>query len=215
MPEDPTKSVARGAIEAIYKPIEDIVKILAGPAAEEIGLSFRDSIQVWRFKRQVRLFERVKTICDGAGIKPEAVKLPLLFEIVEKASLEEDDDLQDRWANLLANAANPNHNVFVLPAWPDILKQISKLEAVFLDDIYIWTKEGRPNLTLAECSLRLPPICADNLKRLGLITQRRMGDFPSRISSDSTKTLRIVLTDFGFEFVKACKSPKDDNPSDM
>src|SRR6476620_9323347 len=103
MPDNPVKE----AIEALYRPIESIVKTLAGPAAEEIGLSFRDSVQVWRLKRQARLFERVQEICAEAGIEPHAVKLSFLFDVVDKGSLEEDDVLQDHWANLLANAADP------------------------------------------------------------------------------------------------------------
>ena len=63
---------------ALFESMKDIVQKLAGPAAEEIGLSFGDSVKVWRLKRQVRLFKRVQEICAEAGIKPQTVKLSFL-----------------------------------------------------------------------------------------------------------------------------------------
>lgn len=136
MAEDPTKNAVKGAIEAIYKPIESIVKTLAGPAAEEVGLTIKDSVQAWRLKRQIRLFEQVKQICKEAGIKPQAVKMPLLFEIMEKGSLEESDELQDIWANMLSNAADPKRASLVTTAFPEILKQICIEEVRFLTRMF-------------------------------------------------------------------------------
>jgi|ERR1044071_62901 hypothetical protein len=136
MSDDPVKNTVKGAIEALYAPVEGIVKILAGPAAEEIGLSLRDSVQAWRLKRQIRLFQRVKKICENAGIKPQAVKMSLLFEIMEKGSLEEDDELQDIWANMLSNAADPKRASLVTTAYPEILKQLCIVEVKFLEGIF-------------------------------------------------------------------------------
>lgn|SRR5262249_22193729 len=138
----------KDAIEALYKPIESIVKTLAGPAAEEIGLGFRDSVQAWRFKRQVRLFKRVQELCAESGINPQAVKLSFLFDVVDKATLEENDDLQDLWANLLANAADPEYKSLISTAFPEILRQLSKDEAVFLEAFYEVGARANEKLTV-------------------------------------------------------------------
>jgi hypothetical protein len=180
------------AIEALYRPIESIVKTLAGPAAEEIGLTFRDSVQVWRLRRQVRLFERVKKLCDDAGIRPQAVKLSFLFDVVDNGSLEEDDTLQDMWASLLANAADPERESLASSAFPEVLRQISKAEAGFLyaldNSPYINPIAfGRPNYD------SITEIQRDNLTRLGIID----GPHP---------TLR--LTAFGRAFIQACQAPR-------
>jgi Abortive infection alpha len=195
MSDDQTKNAVKGAIEAIYAPIESIVKTLAGPAAEEIGLSLRDSVQAWRLKRQIRLFERVKKICEEAGIKPQAVKMSLLFEIMEKGSLEENDELQDIWANMLSNAADPKRASLVTTAFPEILKQLCIEEVRFLNKIFATnpspevdsmdTEENdftiqyvTARLTGVSKSLpklknikieHIDSIHCDNLKRLGLI----------------------------------------------
>jgi hypothetical protein len=136
MSDDSVKNTVKGAIEAVYGPLEKILRTLAGPAAEEIGLSFKDSVQVWRFKRQIRLFTRVKEICDGACIDPQTVKLPLLFNIVDKATLEEDDEMQDIWANMLSNSADPHRKLLVTTAYPEILRQLCIEEVRFLNRIF-------------------------------------------------------------------------------
>jgi len=87
--------------------VTDIFGKIAGPAAEELGLTLRDRVRLFRFERQVRLLGQFKGICEKAGIEPKAVRIPLLFDILDRATLEEDDNLQDLWANLLANAADP------------------------------------------------------------------------------------------------------------
>lgn len=205
------------AIKALYEPIEKIVKILAGPAAEEIGLTFRDSIRAWRFKRQVRLFNRVQEICAEAGIKPQAVKLPFLFDVVDKATLEEDDDLQDLWANLLANAADPEYQGLISTAFPDILRQLSKDEAAFLEGFY--KKKRASAEELAEMKrtgeqFNIPyisEVCEDNLKRLRLID---WADRPEgvqliyRLGETGGRKLRITV--FGEAFIDACTKPSDE-----
>jgi len=210
MTDDPIKGSVKGAIEAIYKPIESIVKTLAGPAAEEIGLSLRDSVQAWRLKRQIRLFEQVKHICEIAGIKPQAVKMPLLFEIMEKGSLEEDDELQDIWANMLANAADPKRTSLVTTAFPEILKQLCRDEVVFLNGRF-------PN----EYQIKLRSIYCDNLKRRGLVTIEKIaGERERQFRGPDWKlnehfseyvalrTNSVSLTTFGRGFVTACKRPE-------
>ncbi|MGC2742830.1 MAG: Abi-alpha family protein [Candidatus Angelobacter sp.] len=231
MSDDPTKSAAKGAIEAIYKPIESIVKTLAGPAAEEIGLTFRDSVKVLRFKRQARLFKRVEEICAETAIKPQAVKLSLLFDIVDKASLEEDDDLQELWAQLLANAANPKHDALISTAFPDILKQISKEEAIFLEDLYLHGKSAASTYVMVREPANSPVSKAvlssssgrpavslvhqDNLTRLGLIKLIEVEPLPG-FSKRLTESLmsgyrqgqQWTLTALGSAFVKACTNAK-------
>ena len=50
-------------------------------------------------------------------------------------SLEDDDDMQARWAALLANAANPDQEVTVHPTFPGILKELGSAEARLLDAV--------------------------------------------------------------------------------
>lgn len=224
MSSDAIQGTVKGAIEAIYKPIESIVKTLAGPAAEEIGLSFRDSVQVWRLKRQVRYFKRVETICAEAGIKPQSVKLSLLFDVMERATLEEDDELQDLWANLLANAANPSGQVRVRTMFPELLRYITKEEAIYLNEMFEINEiatgyTGREFLPQVddEMEVSLPPkrldeVSYDNLKRLGLIVENdeTVPVVPLGAGVNQFRFLSIErynISSLGVAFVTACRVP--------
>ena len=198
-----TSDPIKDAIETLYKPIESILKTLAGPAAEEFGFALRDSVRMYRFKRQVRLFKQFEKICSDANIKPQSVKLPLLFDIIERASVEDDDELQDLWANLLVNAANPARKTMVSRAFPEILKQLSKQEAIFLSAAYETTGEQYRFVSLSSDDQQLPALQAverDNLFRLGLI-----GGDTILVNGKGRGTW---LTGYGYEFVKACRAPK-------
>jgi len=121
--------------EAI-KPVSDLIRSLFGPAADEAGLMLKDHVRVFRARRQLRLYVRTSEILKKTGLTPEHVPLKLLFPIVENASVEESDDLQDRWANLLAHAADPAEAHTVSIAFPTILRELTPRQAKFLDAIY-------------------------------------------------------------------------------
>lgn len=67
---------------------------------------------------------------------PQQVPLKLLFPIIENASVEESDELQDRWANLLAHAADPGEAYAVSVSFPTILRELSARQVKFLDALY-------------------------------------------------------------------------------
>ena len=54
--------LVKAVVEAALRPFADLLDKLAGPAAKELGLALKDHVRVFRFKRQLRLFERVKEI---------------------------------------------------------------------------------------------------------------------------------------------------------
>jgi hypothetical protein len=131
-------------VEKAVDPVMDLVKRLAGPAADELGLSFQDSVKVWRVKRQYRLFGKVSGYIKDAGFTPNPITLKLLLPAVECASLEEDDDLQSVWAALLANAANPEVGNKVQVAFITALKELTFREVKFLNAFFsaIFTEIG-------------------------------------------------------------------------
>jgi hypothetical protein len=225
MSSDPTASAVKGAIEALYKPLESIVKTLAGPAAEEIGLSFRDSVQVWRLQRQFRLFDRVKQVCQNAGIQPKQVKLSFLFDVIGRATLEEDNDLQDLWANLLANAADRRELVRVRTTFPEILRHISKEEAIYLEEMFEINVNATGHMDRGylpdsdeEMEVTLPPkrlddVSYDNLRRLGLIIENEdtVPIAPLGVGVNQFRYLtteRYAITSLGIALVMACRPPK-------
>jgi hypothetical protein len=76
-----------------------------------------------------------------AGFTPKAVPTKLLFALLEGASLEENEDLHDKWAALLANAASPRMADWVRPSFSETLKLMPPEVARFLDAAYARANE--------------------------------------------------------------------------
>ncbi len=127
------------AVEKLMDPITDLVKRVAGPAADEVGLTLQDSIKVWRAARQYKLFEKMNDTISKAGFVPNPIALKLLLPALDYASVEDNEDLHTIWANLLANAADPRQTSPVSPAFPLILKELSWRDARFLHVLFINT----------------------------------------------------------------------------
>src|SRR2546423_1007898 len=114
----------------INEPIETVVEIL------------NDKLKFMRAERQLRLADRwletlkERKIQGALRIVPPKLALP----IIENASLEEDDELQDLWANLLASAVDPNYNGQIRSAFIDIIKQLEVVDVHILDVMF---KEAR------------------------------------------------------------------------
>jgi hypothetical protein len=131
------KAGTQGIVEGALKPFNNLIQALLGPAVTEVGLFLRDSVHDWREKRQVRLFQRTQELLAAAHINPHPVPFKILISIVENCSNEDDDSLQDRWANLLANAADPTETCSVAPSFPEILKELTARDVQLLDALFV------------------------------------------------------------------------------
>jgi hypothetical protein len=167
------------ALKQAIEPVSDLIKRIAGPAADEIGEYLGAVFRPYTVMRKVEAMLKTQRMLKERGISPQSVPPRLLLPILEGASIEDDEDLHTRWAALLANAsASPGS---VHPSYIEILRQLDPQDAAFLDKLYDHFKETgrsvvRPwmNATYAEKSERLesgdnPEIPFNNLVRLGLI----------------------------------------------
>jgi hypothetical protein len=126
------KASVQGVTEAFTAPFAKLVEEIFGRSATQLGLALEDRAKEYR-ERQRRFLERSKEMLDGSGKRPAKVPLKLLLPIVRNGSIEEDDELQDRWAALLANTAVGESSI---PAAPDILRQLTKEDVCLLQIAY-------------------------------------------------------------------------------
>jgi len=139
------KAGTQGLVEGFLKPYHDLILSIFGPAADELGLMLKDGVKEFRRRRTLRFFGRTSERVQIARIEPRAVPLKILLPILENASIEENDDLQDVWASLLANAADPRpDSLKVLPSFPNILKELTSADVKFLDVLYRRSSELSP-----------------------------------------------------------------------
>ncbi|WP_324675111.1 Abi-alpha family protein [Hymenobacter sp. GOD-10R] len=99
-----------------------------GPAAEQLGKAGWERIQ--------QLGQRATAYLATVGREPKPVEPKILVPLVQAAAHEPDPGLADKWAALLANAADPDTQVDVQPVYADILRQLTAKEVKLLDELF-------------------------------------------------------------------------------
>ena len=126
------------AVDLVHEFGAFVAKYVGGPLEQGVGI-VEDQLRVARLKRQIRLMNRVKELMASLGentpIKPLEMKLAV--PLFQAASLEDDDDLQDRWAKLLVNSSVASRGIELRRSYIDILEQLTHLDAIILDKIYL------------------------------------------------------------------------------
>jgi Abortive infection alpha len=131
--------LAKQAMEVAFSPVSDVCAKLFGQPADELGAMVTDFVRVFRFTQTVRLaklLQDVKREAAALGVELGRVPDKTLLPLLEGASLEEDEDMHERWKWLLLNASDSALSAEVLPSFPDMLKQLTPQEARFLDRLY-------------------------------------------------------------------------------
>ena len=268
------KAGTEAAVEAAFKPYANLIEKLLVPIAEEAGDTFRnlvavtigDRLRFYRAGQQLKFWKKFSQMTEEAGINPGPVPPRLLVDIVNEASLEDNDDLQARYAALLANASNPSSEIAVETIFPRILRGLSSEEAKILDKIYdglqkhsdVRNVEAFPSDTALGDADHLRAwycqefhgikaydsqpmelkrrflVILDHLKGENLLEERpylkfdipssvpesfRFADAETAARSQSAYNLQIkeilarlkdhqvFLTEFGYNFVRACRRP--------
>jgi abortive infection alpha-like protein len=228
---------AKDALDALDPAAEKFAEQITGSGRKELGAWFGDHVRLRRFKSQLKIIKQAQKMADEAGFDPQVVNLKLLVPLLESGSLEDEDDesMAERWAALLANAANPDAGAAVPPSFPDVLRQLGPTEAAILDLVFerwgdrpreewassgIVTSKAAEVLGIAPGTLAVAPpgtlaVAIDNLYRLRLcappgislsFTDRPNDRFPV-VNADM-----VCLTDFGHAFVLACRPPAGQTP---
>src|SRR5512139_73651 len=89
----------------------DFLKRILGPAANEVGEALADPIRDFRKRRQERALNVVTVAAEIIELSGhETVPVPgrILWPLLERSSVEENDDLRRIWSRMLANSASEN-----------------------------------------------------------------------------------------------------------
>ena len=124
---------------------KDFLDKLIMPTVEETGLLLKDKVTLWKFKNQVRMLNKAKEYCEKNGVSTKKISLKLLCPLLDNAALEEDEDMQDKWAILLSNLVDSEQNI-ENHVFPYILSQISKNEFNFVESEFLAKKRKTLNL---------------------------------------------------------------------
>jgi hypothetical protein len=221
MPADENAKAAQEAgkaVQEIAKTTRDfgrfVAKIVGGPLEQASGIA-EDYLRYARWERQVRFQLRAEAFLLERGVenKIRPISMSVGISLLQAASLEEDDELQDLWARLLANGLDPNSGVEVKRAFVSILEDMGSLEARLLkaiaeapsnllrdgDQEMPVRTAGLPDLYVSEYAR--PPenveIALWNLVRLGCVSSAVLADNGSSMMS-------VYLTSLGRGLLRAC-----------
>lgn len=121
-------------VEKGFDLAKDFLGKLIGPTVEEIGLLAKDQVTLWKLKNQIKILNKAKTYCEQNSISTKVISLKILCPLLDNAALEEDEILQDRWANLLGNMVDSDQNIDN-HVFPYLLSQISTNEFKVLEQV--------------------------------------------------------------------------------
>jgi Abortive infection alpha len=114
-----------------------ISRYISGSLEQGMGI-FEDKLKYMRWERQMRLMRRASAYMASIGVDTPTKPIPLKLAVplLEAASLEDDDYLQDLWAKLLVNSSIEGSPIDLNRSYIDILERLSHLEAKILSVIY-------------------------------------------------------------------------------
>jgi len=131
-----TVAIAKTASKAIEAPAQGFLRAVLGEPLVELGGILGDKMRERRHANLINISERAKQRLDRAGVSPRQVPLSVIHPLIAAAANESDPTLQEHWANLLANAADPRGHSAVLPAFPFILRELNGDHARFAEALY-------------------------------------------------------------------------------
>lgn len=110
-----------------------LVEIIASPA-RELSNIVTDQLKYYRWKSLLNIIERARQIRKDRNISQEAVPIKLLIPLLEEGSKEEEDsEMLEIWASLLANS-DKSYNSFDLMCI-ELLGKLTHVEASVIKSI--------------------------------------------------------------------------------
>lgn len=215
-----------------------LVKQLVGPTFTELGLMLGENMKVVRMRNLLKTTEKTKRILEAADVTPKAVPTRLLLPIIDSCSVEDDEDLQQKWAGLLASASQEGNSTS--PSFSETLRQLTPAEAKHLDLVFSEASMYSKGFPVKFSSLPYyslitrggaPEGALDTYERLGLIrrdyavkidngTWKRkvyeLEDAPTYLSDvqeafgamEAEVEWEFRFTDYALKFFAACRGPQ-------
>lgn len=214
--DETTKEIAKTTGKAldVAEKVGGFLNRVLGDACKEVGASIHDWTKFYRYKNLLKINDKIVQIQNKRGLQGKEVPLQASIGIplIEAASFIEDENLQQKWAALIANATDPNYGGKIRKSFIDILSSLDPVDAIILD----WMSTQGWNNALGEISIKSiskslgleedeVKISASNINRLGLIdfgVPTTAGSTGISVSGDGT---RFRLNQLGGALLKLCK----------
>lgn len=201
------------AIDTVRSLGSFVADVISGPIDQAMGI-VKDKLVYMRWERQARFIKRAEELFRKLGIanRHKAVPMSIAIPLLQSAFLEEDDELQDMWVQLLANAAdaaNADCRREVRRAYISILQDMTSLDAAIMQKLLTVPEElvfENPGGDERHFPDEAVLLALANLARLGLITGTMVLD-------GSVIYDKILPTRLGYNFILACTATRKGDPT--
>lgn len=180
-----------------------IGKLVGLKDGEILGL-MSDKLQFFRWERRCRMADKYNEKIGNQLMQPIPPKF--LIPILENGSLEEDNDLQDLWINLLGSFTNREYKEEKRIAYVDIIKSLNPLDAKILSEIYFYdslNKRDDMNFTSIQRD-KIYNCINDDCFYLSLDNLYRVGYVKNSVTHEGIAGKAFSLSYLGKKFVEAC-----------
>lgn len=130
------KIATNGALKVVSEKSESLIKVLFGKAFEETGEIIAEQVRLRRFKNQVAILEKAQNYLKEKNVEGIKINLKVLAPLLEFASYEEDEDLQNLWSKLIENILSRPTSLLLQQNSVEILNKVSNEEVKILNHIY-------------------------------------------------------------------------------
>jgi len=138
---DPISAAKDVVSDSVAKTLEKPVENLIGPVTKELGLTFGELGSVFRFYTHENLQKVFRKWAEQRKGKPiNSSDFQRVLPFLQDASLQSDEELQERWASLLESTVAESRTV--LPSFGSTLSQLTAEEARYVDDL--WNSVTKP-----------------------------------------------------------------------
>jgi hypothetical protein len=120
--------------DGIRKALGRALEQFLGPAAGEMGQLIADQVRYMRWRAALKIIERAEKISSEQNLSKREVPIRFLVPFLEKASLQDEDQLSEMWSGLLAKARDEYKDRFI--GYIDILNTLSPGEVQVLNAMW-------------------------------------------------------------------------------
>lgn len=119
-----------------FKQFESLInflkEIVGKPLVDSAGILYADAIKAKRISNSLKLEQKYNLVKSE---KTKPTELSFGYRLLEKATLEEDDYLLTKWANLLANATDRGYSYSIRKIFIKTLENLEPIDVKTFDDI--------------------------------------------------------------------------------
>lgn len=194
-------------LDTALEAAKHFVQTVITPPLEQVGGLLADNVRYWRLNNQINIVVKAENLLKERGIKTKKISLKVMAPLLEECSLEDDENLQQKWAALLANTVSENStvktNIFTNTLKEMTVEDAEVFQAIFEHcTISTSTENGikieHSRRAISPMSFDDYPdidLIFDNLKRLRLIRE---------ITTHGSDRVPVILSELGLKFMAAC-----------